>query len=565
MRNLAFMLLKQLRMPLIALILVYAVTVLGFVLIPGQDNQGQPWRMDFLHAFYFVSYMATTIGFGELPYPFTAGQRMWTIFTIYATVTAWLYSIGAMLGVIQEPAFRRMVKQYRFETGVRRITEPFYLVCGYGDGGQTLVQGMSHRGIMAVVIDDNPERVDLLQTRDLNLTVPGLCADAAAPATLIDAGLKHPWCMGVIAVTNNDHTNLMVAITSNLLAPEKRVICRANSKDTAANMTSFGTNYVILPFHSFAERFAEAIHSPSLYSIYEWMTAAGPQTLVPSHQPPRGKWILCGYGRFGKAMQQALSFEGQHTVLIEADPIKAATAPGTILGRGTEAETLLQAGIEDAVGIIAGTDNDANNLSIIMTARDLRPTLFTVMRQSQRRNDLIVQAARPDIIMQPGVIIARKVLGLILNPLLGDFLGQAMNQNEAWASALVKRIRDKIGEGHLVSWVLDISPTTSPALASILQKGVSLQITHLIHDRRDPTLPGQVVPLLLKSGTDLHLLPDEGHIIQQGDMLLFGGTTHAETDMQWIVNNHNVLEFMINGIEPPRSFVMRQIKRHETR
>ena len=65
-----YLILRRLRTPLIVLVCVYAVSVLGFVLIPGVDDQGNPWKMDFFHAFYFVSYMGSTIGFGELPYPF---------------------------------------------------------------------------------------------------------------------------------------------------------------------------------------------------------------------------------------------------------------------------------------------------------------------------------------------------------------------------------------------------------------------------------------------------------------------------------------------------------------
>ena len=40
-----FILLRRLHVPLAALVLVYAVAVLGFTLIPGTDPQGQPWRM----------------------------------------------------------------------------------------------------------------------------------------------------------------------------------------------------------------------------------------------------------------------------------------------------------------------------------------------------------------------------------------------------------------------------------------------------------------------------------------------------------------------------------------
>lgn len=103
MNNVVYIVMRRLRRPLITLIVVYSISVLGFVLIPGVDDQGQPYRMDFFHAFYFVSFMGSTIGFGEVPYAFTDGQRMWTMLCIYATVIAWLYGIGAMLATFQDP------------------------------------------------------------------------------------------------------------------------------------------------------------------------------------------------------------------------------------------------------------------------------------------------------------------------------------------------------------------------------------------------------------------------------------------------------------------------------
>ncbi|MGB5606347.1 MAG: ion channel, partial [Gammaproteobacteria bacterium] len=76
MQNLVYLLLRRMRAPLIVVILAYAVTILGLVLIPGVDDQGNPWRMSFFHAFYFVSFMGSTIGFGEIPYAFTDAQRL---------------------------------------------------------------------------------------------------------------------------------------------------------------------------------------------------------------------------------------------------------------------------------------------------------------------------------------------------------------------------------------------------------------------------------------------------------------------------------------------------------
>jgi hypothetical protein len=68
--------LRRLRAPLVALIVIYALAILGLVLIPGQDAAGNPTRVGFFHALYFVSYTATTIGFGELPFTFTDAQRL---------------------------------------------------------------------------------------------------------------------------------------------------------------------------------------------------------------------------------------------------------------------------------------------------------------------------------------------------------------------------------------------------------------------------------------------------------------------------------------------------------
>jgi Ca2+/H+ antiporter, TMEM165/GDT1 family len=70
----------------------YALAVSGLVLIPGQDADGNPAAMGFFHAFYVVSYTATTIGFGELPNAFTDAQRLWMIPLIYVTVGVWIYA-----------------------------------------------------------------------------------------------------------------------------------------------------------------------------------------------------------------------------------------------------------------------------------------------------------------------------------------------------------------------------------------------------------------------------------------------------------------------------------------
>lgn len=124
MHNVIYLLLRRMRVPLIVVILAYAISILGLVLIPGIDEQGNPWQMSFFHAFYFVSFMGSTIGFGEIPYPFTDPQRIWTTVAMYMTVISWLYAIGSLFSLVQDHAFRRVVARTNFTREVRRINNP---------------------------------------------------------------------------------------------------------------------------------------------------------------------------------------------------------------------------------------------------------------------------------------------------------------------------------------------------------------------------------------------------------------------------------------------------------
>jgi len=95
-----FLVLRRLRAPVILMVVVYAIGIAGLVLIPGADAGGRPWRMTVFQALYFMSYTATTIGFGEIPYPFTDAQRLWVMATIYLTVVGWAYAISALLTLL---------------------------------------------------------------------------------------------------------------------------------------------------------------------------------------------------------------------------------------------------------------------------------------------------------------------------------------------------------------------------------------------------------------------------------------------------------------------------------
>jgi len=563
MNHVIYLLLRRLRMPLITLIVVYSVSIIGFVLIPGMDDQGNPWRMSFFHATYFVSFMGSTIGFGEIPYPFTDAQRMWALVTIYATVVSWLYGIGSTLAAFQEPVFGRMMRRRSFAGEVSRFQEPFYLICGYGVTGSVIVSKLARRDIRTVVVDIAQDRLDALEMDNLPIRVPGLCADAALPDVLDDAGIQHDKCIGVLALTNNDNVNLAIAIASKLLTPDRMVISRTESSVTTSNLESFGTDLVVDPFRSYAQYLALTAHSPYKHLVYDWLINPTHRPLSSAYKETRGRWIICGFGRFGQALYEEFRADDVPITLIDPQTKSRQPDCDLIIGVGTEAVTLQAAGIEDAVGIIAGTNNDADNLSIIMTALALNPKLVTVVRQNIHANRLVFDRSGADFVMEPGRIIANRILASIKSPLLPVFIQELLDHNDVWAHTLLNRMSNEVGDSELESWSLTVGETDAPAVIQMLNDGDRVRLIHLMKDPRDRLQVLDCFALLMRRTGEVQLQPGELNELMPGDELLFCGTTEAYRQMQWTISNFNMLHYVLKGDDASNNLLSRLLKKRD--
>ena len=561
MENIVFLILRRMRQPLLTLLLVYAISILGLTLIPGRDADGSTWHMSIFHAFYFVSYMATTIGFGEIPHAFTEAQRVWVSLSLYASVIAWIYALGTILALVQDRTFQQALAENRFTRHIRKMREPFHLVCGYGETGSALVKSLTRRGQHAVVIDIDGTRTSMIQLQDLRESVPALHGDAAVTRHLQQAGLQHPACAGVVALTDDNEVNLKIAITSKLLSPKLKVICRADSHDIEANMASFGTDHIVDPFDTFATHMAVAFQAPCLYLLQRWLTGREGSSLSdPIYPPQDGHWIVCGYGRFGKAVCHRLRDEGIDVVVIEANPDVTGRPDGEfVAGRGTEAVTLEEAKIENAAGLVAGTDDDANNLSIVMTARELNPDIFVVVRQNQNDNHDIIAAVEADMVMHPSAIIADKIRVLLATPMLYEFMSLSLYQEDSWACELVSRVSALVHHEvpHIREWSL--SPDEAGVLHEHLARSQHFTVEDMLRDPWQRERRLKAIVLLIRRRNDRLLLPDVETPLRAGDRLLVCGNRIAFTRMQWTVSHQNTLDYIHTGEDKPQGWIWRKL------
>ena len=552
--------LRRLRAPIILLIVVYAFGMVGLVLIPGVDERGEPWHMTVFQAFYFTTYTASTIGFGEIPHAFTDHQRLWVTVIIYASVTGWAYLLASLLALGRDQAVRRALVERRFHRRVQALVEPFHLICGFGETGHLIARALDQRGRRFVVVEIDETRAQEVDLMDFRQVPLALAADARLPASLEAAGLRKDQCRGVLALTNDDRANLAVAMTVRLLEPNVPVLARAMSRETAANMASFGTHHIVNPFARFGEQLALAISAPANYRLVAWLTGLPGTRIGPEAAPPRGTWVVCGYGRFGREVVRAFHAQGLEVTVI--DPVAHGDAElQTVRGIGTEAEPLVAAGIHAAVGVVAGTDDDVNNLSIVVTARELNPGLYTIVRQNLQANRALFDAFDADVTMVSSELIASECLAVVRTPLLARFLDVVRSRDAGWVHALIARLQAAVGDSAPSIWSVTLNISEAPAMYRLLMQAGQARVGDLLRRPSQRDRPLACVPLYLQRADESFELPDDELVLQPGDQLLFAGRDGARDRQQSLLRNDKIRDYVLTGRDPPGGWLWQRLQR----
>ncbi|HVL84850.1 MAG TPA: NAD-binding protein [Pseudonocardia sp.] len=554
-----FLVMRRMRAPLIVLIVIFAISVLGLTLIPGEDPEGRPWRMGFFDAFYVMSYTASTIGFGEIPYPFTYGQRMWVTISIYLTVVGWAYAIGSLLALVQDRAFRQALALQHFRRKVARLREPFLLMVGYGRTGELLGRSFDKLGRRFVVLDSDRNRVDELELGTFHADVPALAADARDPGHLGAAGLDHPSCEAVLALTDDEEANLAVVMAAALLRPELPVIARTTSHVLAERMRAFGSPNVVNPFDCFGDHLRLALQAPAAHQLTSWLEN-GPGAPLPERGcPPRhGAWVVCGYGRLGHEICADLRAAGMRVTAI--DPHADDGDSDVLVADGSDPRVLAAVGLDRAAGFVAGTDNDTTNLSLVAAARRANPRLFVAARQNRPSSSPLFAAMRIDALLVPTETIAHEVYAQLSTPLLWRFLRELPARGDAWAAALVDRLTQVCGT-HLQSlWKVRLTPREAPALGDWPASGRA-RLGDLLRNPEDRDEPLHAVTLLIRRGDDAALAPDGDFLLAPDDELLLVGSPAARRALDTTLLVDAVREYVVTGRRVPSSWVWRKLTR----
>lgn len=201
-------------------------------------------------------------------------------------------------------------------------------------------------------------------------------------------------------------------------------------------------------------------------------------------------YIICGYGRVGRAVAAEFRRQDVKFVVIDRDPSQTESdyeeEVPHIVGDASEDEVLVAANIKRAKGLVSAFPDDESNVFIVLSARELNPALTIISQARDERSTGKLLKAGADRVISTSSIAGQRMASIALRPTVMQFLEVVMRSEEgelrieeieigSESEAIGKTLRETgIGEqtGALVIGITSpggstsVNPSTTATLSS---------------------------------------------------------------------------------------------------
>lgn len=171
-----------------------------------------------------------------------------------------------------------------------------------------------------------------------------------------------------------------------------------------------------------------------------------------------GHTIICGFGRNGKQAMVKLTNYKQKFVIIEKDENVINKMGGEVFsvhGDATTDEVLKRAGIEKAANLITALPSDADNLFVVLTARQLNKNCKIISRATNESSYDKLKIAGANNVIMPDKLGGDHMASLVVTPDVIEFVGRLTIEGETTANLEEISVND-LPEKYLNKTILDL-------------------------------------------------------------------------------------------------------------
>ncbi|MEE4314169.1 MAG: NAD-binding protein [Desulfofustis sp.] len=218
-------------------------------------------------AFYMTLITISTVGFGEIT-PLSQAGRAITVIIIIAGISLLTYTLGQIAKIFIEGELREILGRRKLGKQISGLTGHF-IVCGFGRIGEVLCKELADERIRFVVIEKQPEKVELLEKMGY-LYIAG---DATADDVLLQAGLLT--AKGLATAVTSDADNVFITLTAKGLKSDVFVLSRAADLKNEKKLLRAGASRVICPYNMGGARMAQILKKPTVVDFLDKAMMSG--------------------------------------------------------------------------------------------------------------------------------------------------------------------------------------------------------------------------------------------------------------------------------------------------
>src|ERR1017187_4452262 len=174
----------------------------------------------------------------------------------------------------------------------------------------------------------------------------------------------------------------------------------------------------------------------------------------------KNHYIICGYGRVGRGAAAELQHSGVPFVVVDIsqERVERALLAGMLAmaADSTSDETLRQAGVDRARGLVAALGTDADNLFLLLSAKGLNPRIYVAARAAEEGAEAKMRRAGADAVFAPYSIAGHRLAQSLLRPHVVQFLdfttkdvGEDIAIEQVRVAATSEMVSKTIKEMHL--------------------------------------------------------------------------------------------------------------------
>ncbi len=200
--------------------------------------------------------------------PGGVGGQVVTILLILAGMAIYGYLASALVELIAHGELTGAWAERRRRRVIERLSG-HYIICGYGRVGRQVAAEFKDAGVRYVVLDFNPEVLEVAQAED----VPYVDGSGTKDEDLANAGLER--AHGLVACSDSDVDNLYIALSARAARPDLLIVARASTEDAAEKMLRAGADRVVQPYSAAGQEMAKLVLKPQVAAFLDIVSRHG--------------------------------------------------------------------------------------------------------------------------------------------------------------------------------------------------------------------------------------------------------------------------------------------------